>query len=198
MNVFIIGLPKSCRTTVSQAIANKLGYVYISASDWVKKTFRQPHIGEHELSYMEEYHKYFFDRLKVNPELCLKNIKDVMICNDNNNFIIDGINSPRDFINLFDYNKDVIVILNRTDNGIYHQDNDNLFMSTIKDYCFWLASTNLLNKSNWIEYNFKINAEDSDYLKVMGTKNSVFLIKHVNRVISHLENSLRSLVELSE
>ena len=116
MNIFIIGLPKSCRTTIAQAISNKLGFVYLSSSNWVKQIFRLPNTGEHELSYMEEYNKYFYNLLKTNPNLVIKSINDKivngMLCNNKDNFIIDGISSPRDFITLFDYNKDVVVILN--------------------------------------------------------------------------------------
>jgi adenylate kinase family enzyme len=198
MNIFIIGLPKSGRTTIAKEVAQRLGSVYLSSSDWIKGTFRLPNVGEHEQSYAEDYHKYFFDRLKVNPDICIKNVVDTISCQKDNNFIIDGINSPRDFINLFDYNKDVVVILNRTDNESYHRDHDSIFISTIKDYCFWMASAELIDKDRWIEYNFKIKGDPLDSVKTMGTKNSVFLVKNINRVISHLEEQVRTIVNLSE
>jgi len=197
MNIFIIGLPRSGRTTIAKEISKKLGYTYVSSTDWIKQTFRLQNPDEHEQSYVEEYQKYVFDRLKVNPDLNVKNIVDTMACQKDNNFIIDGISSPRDFVNLFDYNKDIVVILNRVDNEHYHKDYDGIFISAVKDYCFWLAAAELLEKSHWLEYNFKIKGEPLDIVKPMGAKNSVFLVKNINRVISHLEEQVRNVVKLS-
>ena len=194
MNIYIIGLPKSCRTTVSKAIANDLGFVYISATDWVKNTFREQGEKEHEQSFKEAYQRYYFDRLRNNPDMCVQNVLDTMACHPNTNFVIDGVVSPRDFSALFDYNKDLVVILNRIDNEQYHEDHDSIFMSTIKDYCFWMAAAELLDRPRWIEYNFKVNGEDVDSVKIMGKKNSVFLVKNVKRVISHLVETAKELI----
>ena len=191
MNIYIIGLPNSGRTTVAKAIASNLGYNYISTTDWVKVSFREKNESEHDQSYSEAFQKYFFERLKHKPNMCVDNVLDIMACHPESNFIIDGIMSPKDFITLFNYNTDIVVILNRIDNEQYHYDHDSIFLSTIKDYCFWLASADLLKKSSWIEYNFKINNEDSDTVKIMGNKNSVFLVKHIKRVISHLEEKIK-------
>lgn len=198
MNIFIIGLPKSGRTSVAKEVADKLGFVYLSSSDWIKGVFRGPNADEHEQSYVEEYQKYFFDRLKVNPDMCINTVRDSLSCQKDKSFVIDGISSPRDFVTLFNYNKDAIVILNRTDNESYHKDHDSIFISTVKDYCFWLASADILPKSRWIEYNFKLNADSSDVVKPMGSKNSVYLAKNIKRVKSHLEEQVRNFVKLSE
>lgn len=197
MNIYILGLPQSGRTTVAKELAQQLDFTYLSSCDWLKQSFRLPNVNEHEQSYVEEYQKYFFDRVKANPDICVNNIVNTISYQKQNHFIIDGINSPRDFIKLFDCSKDMIVILNRLDNSAYHKDYDGVFISAIKDYCFWLSSTQLINKQQWLEYNFKINSEPSDVVKTMGTKNSVFLIKNISGVISHLEEQVRNNVKLS-
>ncbi len=194
MNIYIIGLPHSGRTTIAKAVANELGFVYISATDWVKNTFREQNSDEHEQSFKAAYLKYFFDRLRNNPNMCVQNILDTMACYPKSNFIIDGICSPKDFSTLFDYNNDLVVILNRIDNEQYHEDHDSIFLSTIKDYCFWLAAAELLDRPRWIEYNFKISGEDVDTVKVMGKKNSVYLVKNINRVITHLISMIKELI----
>lgn len=198
MNIYVIGLPKAGRTTVAKAVSSNLGYVYLSASDWILKTFRQPKPDEHEQSYKDEYQKYFFDRLRLNPNICIENIVDTISCHKDSNFVIDGISSPRDFINLFDINRDIVVILNRTDNDAYHQDHDSIFISTIKDYCFWMASAELINKQRWLEFNFKLNSKEStNEIKYMGTKNTVCLAKSINAVINNLQDKLFNMTSIS-
>jgi adenylate kinase family enzyme len=194
MNIYIIGLPRSGRTTVAKSVANELGFVYISATDWVRNTFRDQGPTEHEQSFKEAYQRYYFDRLRNNPNMCIQNVLDTMSCYPNNNFVIDGISSPKDFVSLFDYNNDLVVILNRIDNEQYHEDHDSIFLSTIKDYCFWMAAAELLDRPRWIEYNFKVNGNNDDSVKIMGKKNSVFLVKNLTRVISHLVSVAKDLI----
>jgi hypothetical protein len=49
-----------------------------------------------------------------------------------------------------------------------------------------MSAAGVLNKDRWLEYNFKIPGEDSDFVKAMGAQNSVFIVKSINKVISHL------------
>ena len=98
-------------------------------------------------------------------------------------FIIDGINSPHDIIKLFDYNNDYIIFLNRTDNEHEYKDHENIGISVIRDYCYWMAASNFLPKERWLEFNFKINGEESDFVKTLGSKNTVYLVKNFNKII---------------
>jgi hypothetical protein len=107
------------------------------------------------------------------------------------NFVIDGIISPKDFSALFDYREDTIVFLNRTDNDHEYRDHENIGISVIRDYCFWMSSAGVVNKTKWLEYNFKIPGEDSDFVKAMGAQNSVFIVKSIKKVISHLIERLK-------
>ena len=194
MNVYILGLPKSGRTTIAKAIDQKINMVHIDACAWVKSTFREQNTGEHEQHYQEEYEKFFFDRLKLNHNMCVDNVRETMLAyRKEYSFIIEGISLPQDFIKLFNYDKDVVVFLNRTDNESYYRDHDNISISTMKDYCFWMASANLLDKKRWLEYNFKIPGEQDDSIKILGSKNSVFLVKSIDKVINHLYTQLNEL-----
>jgi predicted transcriptional regulator len=80
----------------------------------------------------------------------------------------------------------MIVILNRIDNDHYITDYDNISLNIIRDYCFWLSDSGLLSKDKWIEYNFKITEDSSDFIKKLSDKSTIYLVKSLNTVISHI------------
>jgi hypothetical protein len=196
MKIFILGLPQSGRTTIAKAICESPEYRYIDAFSWIKVTFREPQEGEHPQKYEEEFNYWLTNRIKMAPNLVVDNIYDSMDAyNDEHiNFVIDGISSPRDFTRLFDINQDVVVFLNRSGNPAEFRDYQNIGVSVMRDYCFWLSSAELLPKTRWLEYNFTIPGEESDLVKSLGHKNSVFIVRSPRKVISHLKEQLLNVV----
>lgn len=197
MNIFVVGMPESGRTTVSKALCKLDEYRYIDASSWIKASFRDQKAGEHPEQYHDEYHTWLTNRMKINPRLIVDNIYDSMDAygKEPHNFVIDGLVSPKDFTQLFDYNQDVVVFLDRTNNTAEYKDYENIGVSVTRDYCFWMSSAGLLPKERWLEYKFQIPGEDSDFIKTLGSKNSVYIVKSINNVISHLQEKLESLHE---
>lgn len=195
MKIFIVGLPRSGKTTVAKAIVEDAGFQYIDAMSWVRAGFRSPNVGEHIHQYEDEYQQYLTKRMQVNPWFIIDNVHEMMKVNGDAEtiFVIDGVSSPKDFTALFDYREDIIVFLNRTDNEHEYRDHENIGTSVIRDYCFWMSAAGLLNRPRWIEYNFRIPGEPNDHVKEMGAQNSVFIIKSINRVISHLKERLQEL-----
>jgi len=193
MKIFIIGLPKSGRTTVSKALVEAHGFEYIDATSWVRSTYRDRKEGEHPHQYEDEYQAYLTKRMMVNPWFISDHVREMMkvVGKEYTNFVIDGIISPKDFSVLFDYREDVAVFLNRTDNEHEYRDHENIGVSVIRDYCFWMSAAGVLSKDRWLEYNFKIPGEDSDFVKAMGAQNSVFITKSINKVIAHLIERLK-------
>lgn len=195
MKVFIVGMPASGRTTVAKALCQDKRYRYVDGSSWVKSTFRPQKEGEHPQQYHDEYHTWFVSRLKHNPDLCLHPMTDAMtfyeaIGGEEYDYIVDSIVGPRDFVNMFDYNEDVVVFLDCINNTTEYKDYENIGVSVIRDYCFWLSAASLLPKDRWLEYKFQIPGEDSSYVKVLGSKNSVFIVKSLEKAISHLKEIL--------
>lgn len=189
MKILIIGLPRSGRTTVAKSIVDAHGYHYIDATSWVKSNFRQLREGEHPHQFEDEYHQYLTKRMNINPDFIRDHVLEMMKMTDDSNavFVIDGIFSPPDFISLFDYRKDMVVFLNRIDNDHECQDHENIGNSVIRDYCFWMSSAGVIQRGRWIEYNFRINGDNSEAIKTMGVQNSVFIVKSINKVMSHLK-----------
>jgi adenylate kinase family enzyme len=194
MKVFIVGLPQSGRTTVSKALCQD-NFGYIDGSAWVKSTFRDPKIGEHPTQFADEYHLFLANRLKDNPNLCINNILESISAQKEkySSFVIDGVLGPKDLIHLFNYNEDIIIFLNRTDNDADAKDHETIGVSVMRDYCFWLSSSGLLPKTRWIEYNFKIPGDKSDQVKELGSKNTVFLMRSIDKVIDHLKHYLTAM-----
>jgi len=196
MKIFIVGLPKSGKTTVAKAIVETHGYQYVDAMSWVRASFRPITGDEHPHQYEDEYQQYLTKRMQVNPWFITDNICEMMKVNGEEDtvFVIEGVASPRDFTALFDYRQDIVVFLNRTDNEHDYRDHENIGTSVIRDYCYWMSAAGLLNKQRWMEYNFRIPGEASDHVKMMGAQNSVFIAKSINRVISHLSDKLKEIV----
>lgn len=198
MKIFIIGMPYSGRTTVAKAIMQDEKYQYIDASSWIKNTFRDQEKDEHIQKYLESYHEYLSKRIQANPLFAIQNVLDTIAAYKERGdiFIIDGINSPKDFVHLFDFNKDIVVFLNRTDNTEEFKDSESVAVSVIRDYCYWLSTANLLSQNRWLEYNFRIPGDgpEVNMIKKMGAKSSVFLSRSIGNTISHLRKSLKELV----
>lgn len=191
MRIFVLGLPNSGRTTVAKSIAENDDSYYISAVDWLMATFRSPHKGEKPEDFQNEYVEYLVNRLKINPYLIVDNIFDIMdTSKSSNHFIIDGLSNPKDFIHLFDYNKDVVVFLNRIDNMTNGKDYEGISINVMRDYCLWLATMGFLDKNRWLEYNYKIPGEESDFTKTLGAKNVVTITKSINKAIEDLKGKL--------
>src|SRR5271166_3740984 len=183
MKILVIGLPRSGRSTVAKTVAETHGYQYIDAMSWVRSAFREIQKDEHPFQYEDEYHRYLSTRRMINPNFITDYVQEMIKVMGQANdavFIIDGIFSPKDFTNLFDYRQDVVVFLNRIDKEHEFRDHENIGVSVIRDYCFWMSSASLIEKSKWIEYNFKILEEGSDQVKIMGARNSVFIVKNIN------------------
>jgi len=196
MNIFIIGLPSSGRTTIAKALYENTSYHYIDATSWVKSNFRERKDGEHIQQFLDEYHTYLTGRMKVNPDMFYNNIIDSINTHASYiNFVIDGVNNPRDLARLFNYNEDVIIFLNRTDSEPEFKDYENVGLTVMRDYCYWLSSAGLLPKERWLEFNFKIPGEDSDVVKQLGSKNTLFIFKSITKVSSFLINKFKEFTE---
>jgi adenylate kinase family enzyme len=195
MKVFILGLPESGQDQVAQALCQDSRYWYVDGGHWVRQTFRSIREDERPEQYQDAFHQYFVERLSWDADLCLRNIKDSMVsCNIvQQHFVIDGIATPRDFASLFDYSNDFVVFLNRTDSEeVLMKDYQKISVSVIRDYCFWMASADLLSRDRWFEYNFRMYGGDKDRFRTLGSKNSVFIVGSLDKAIVHLRETLES------
>lgn len=194
MKVFVIGLPESGRTTVAKSLCTNSQFVYVDANSWLKDSFRTPKPDEHPEHYHDAYHHWYLNRLKENQNVIIEHVQATIAAYESDNdWVIDGVSSPHDFPILFNPDEDFVVFLNRNDNQeIKIKDYENIGTSVIRDYCFWLASGGLLSRERWHEYNFRMQSTGAERFKATGSKNSVFIVGSVERVISHLKEALQN------
>lgn len=188
MKVFIMGLPGSGKTTVSKSICENLGAVHLDPASWMKYIFRNQDKKETNQEYIDLYFEDLNKKLINDVDLVSRLITDIIKAHpavNDNPIVIDGLSSPRDFIQLFDYSKDLVVFLNRIDNEAEYRNVQNISISVMKDYCLWLASSNLLNKEKWIEVNFQMD-DDKDYIKCLSRKNTLIMVRNIKSVIATL------------
>lgn len=191
MKIFIIGLPKSGSTRVAKTLAEDPSLHYVSATDWLQSTFRPPRHDEKKEDYDLAYLEFYVNRLKVNQSICIENVIDVMkSAGTGKDFIIDGIINPGDLSRLLDFNTDVIVFLNRTDSPVTPKDYEGVAVNVMRDYCLYLATVGLLPKNRWLEYNYKLPGEESDFIKHLGKHNTVTITRSINKAIEHLKGEL--------
>lgn len=172
-------MPQSGRTTVAKSLCQSGKFHHIDGFSWIKRAFREQRADEHPQQYNDEFHYWFTNRLKINPSLVVDNVRDSMAAygSGDHNFVVDGVVSPKDFITLFDYNQDLVVFLNRTEGDVDSKDYENIGVSVIRDYCFWLSSAGLLPRDKWYEFNFKMSEDHLNFSKVLGSKNTVMIVK---------------------
>lgn len=195
MKIFIIGLPRSGRTTIARALSAHFTAPHIDAMSWIRDTFRKQEAGEHIHHYEDDYDRFLSIKRTVNANFISNHVHDLLKIHEQEKIVvIDGVASPKDFSELFDYRYDVVVFLNRTDGDFEFRDHENIGISVIRDYCFWMSSASLLARHKWIEYNFKIPGEESDFVKELGSKNSVFIVRSIGKAIAHLIASLENIV----
>ncbi len=202
MKVFIIGLPGSGKTTVSKSMCENLGAIYLDPAACIKYTFRKLNDQESDQQYTDSYNEYVNQRLIIDPDLIAKSIDDIIKVHpivygsEDDQFIIDGISNPRDFIKLFDYSKDLVIFLNRMDNETEYRSVHNIAVSVMKDYCLWLSNSKFLSKDRWLEFNFTIPGDEKqEFVKKAGVHNTIILARSFKKVISSLEEILYKLQE---
>lgn len=193
MQIFIIGMPESGRTTVAKSLCEKDNYVYIDATSWLKNAFRPQREDEHPEQYHDAYHHWYLNLIKKNNKMIVNHVVDTINAyGTESNWVIDGINNPHDFPLLFEPDRDFVVFLNRTDNPDGRvKDYETIGNSVIRDYCFWLSAGGMLPKERWIEYNFKMTGGPIEKFKAMGSKNSVFIVNSIDKVIPHLKELIQ-------
>ena len=196
MKIFIIGMPESGRTTVAKALCEQDYFVYVDASSWLKDSFRPQREEEHPEHYHDAYHQWYLNLYKENNNLIIDHVNSSIAAygyDDNKTtWVIDGINNPHDFPVLFDHNQDFVVFLNRTDNQeVKIKDYETIGASVIRDYCFWLSAGGMLPRERWFEYNFKVTGGVVEKFKAMGSKNSVFIVGSIDKVVTHLKTVIQ-------
>lgn len=191
MKIFVMGLPKSGRTTIAKSLSDMDNFFYVDALIPAKRLFADK-FPKGTLR-DDDYHNLLIDTIKVN-NFYIDIVSGMAAAYPDEIPVIDGIFSPKDFSYLFDPVNDIVIFLNRLDNETEFKDYEDISLSVSRDYCFWLSSTGVIDKDRWLEYNFKMTGEYSAKIRTLGSKNTVFIVKTIERLTEHLGCRIKELV----
>ena len=148
MKIFVIGNSGVGKTPLSKEIENRYGFKYISASRKIKTLIPSKILTLKKIDrkkYTNEITAFSLSLLRKDPFIIINDLRM------EDNVVIDGIRNPRDFINLFNPNKDKVVFVSKEKTEI----KSTIFekgIIVIKEYIKWLEENNLLeNKSIYID-----------------------------------------------
>lgn len=152
MKIFILGASGSGQTPFAAMIGEKLGIKVASASDWLNK-LSEGISTKSKQEYIDTTTELAVRELRGNQNACFEFIKET---NDlSKPLIIEGCRNPKDFIQLFDPMKDVVVFLNRDANP-YHTTAFEHGIVVIDGYVNWTAKVGLLDKEKRINFKYDI------------------------------------------
>jgi hypothetical protein len=139
-NIFIIGKTKSAKSALADWIETKYPeFCRVQASEWIKAECPWESYQLLEDSY-PEYVKFLSHlsakRLKENPDACIDYIKRKYRI-ENGMYAIEGIRNPRDFMSLFDPERDMVLFLSNPGHEFDGNFDDGI--EVIKGYVEWLA-----------------------------------------------------------
>ncbi len=142
--LFIIGASGSGKTTLTNLFYYR---DKISASGWIESKFPEEYKNRLNDKSRKDITKKSLDSLKEDPNICINYIRNHNL--NYNDFIIDGIRNPRDFISLFDCNKDTVIFLRRLATPAANSFETGIYV--IENYINWLISNNLLSEKSFIK-----------------------------------------------
>lgn len=171
-NVFVVGKSKTGKTTFSKKLAELLGMNHLQGSEWVKEKAKEENILFSEENYREEITNFALKNLRENQNICVNFIKNKYNI-ENKGFLIEGLRSPYDFMNLVDFNKDYVFFLTLPDrdklkeNSVFDYGVE-IIEETVKYYGF--PSVNLFSKDRVYRFDVSFPVYESclslaDYAK---------------------------------
>ena len=153
MNIFVLGLTKTGKTTIAGRVAKKLSYELVSGSTWVKSRYVPPPgvvVGSPD--YLRDITNYSCSQLASNPNVCVDYIH-AHHCVEEGFLVIEGLRNPRDFTLLFRPDEDLLILLNYPNNPIVPSDFERHGVRVIRDTVEWMTSTGILDPSRVLKIN---------------------------------------------
>lgn len=153
MKIFIIGISKTGKSTLSKYLSEKYNIEHIQASKSIRNTFKYKEEDYNsQQEFIEAITEYSIKLNQKEPYF----ISNYIINNYNlkKDVLIEGIRNPNNFFSLFDITKDKVIILDYLNNKI-EKTNFEQGIDIIKEYLKWNVELDIISKNRIqiLEYN---------------------------------------------
>lgn len=116
MNIFILGVSQTGKSTTSKYLSEKYNLTHIQASIMVRNTFKFKESDfKTKQEFIEAITKYSIELNRVSPNPVSDYIIDNYILD---NVIIEGIRNPNNFHKLFNIKEDIVIYLDYLNNPV--------------------------------------------------------------------------------
>lgn len=160
MKIFIIGISKTGKSTLSIYLSNKYNLEHIQSSLSIRNSFEYKESDfNNKQDFINAITQYSIELNQKVPNFIstyIKNNYDLT-----KNIIIEGIRNPNNFFDLFNINEDKVIFLDYLNNEVKQTKFEN-GINIIKDYLNWNLELNIIQK-NRIQYLIY-----SDYNEIQG------------------------------
>ncbi len=150
MKVFMLGLSRTGKTPVAEAIAAELGYELLPAGGWAKHSFTT------KCSTMDEYvrrlTRHSVEKLQTNFTAGLDHLRALLL--PTGSYVIDGERNPYDFIHLFDPATDFAIVLSQAVHTVAATGFE-LGVEVIGGYLDWLHRNRFIAPGQYRSYQFE-------------------------------------------
>lgn len=143
--LFIIGHTKSGKTRLAKILRPKGNF--ISASDWVRNTFRKQKENENYSDFVKEISQYSISKLKSDIDICVNTINE-RINETQIPSVIEGIRNPLDFSKLYKPGDKVILLDDQSSNVQSSSDFEFYGILSIKSILGFLKQNKITNSSD--------------------------------------------------
>lgn len=153
MKIFIIGISKTGKSTLSTYLSNKYNLEHIQSSLSIRNSFKYKESDfNNKQEFINAITEYSIELNKKVPNFISTYIKKNYDLTKN--VIIEGIRNPNNFFDLFDINKDKVIFLDYLNNEVKQTKFED-GIDVIKHYLNWNLELNIIpqNRIQYLIYN---------------------------------------------
>lgn len=153
MKIFIIGISKTGKSTLSTYLSNKYNLEHIQSSLSIRNSFEYKESDfNNKQEFIEAITQYSIELNQKVPNFIstyIKNNYDLT-----KNVIIEGIRNPNNFFDLFNINEDKVIFLDYLNNEVKQTKFED-GIDVIKNYLNWNLELNIIpqNRIQYLIYN---------------------------------------------
>ena len=141
MNIFVLGYTHTGKSSLCDLLVEKTAFNYVKGSKWVRSIFSE---DINNLTFLENITAFSIKKLAENQDVCIDFVRQELK-QDN---IIDGFRNVNDFMKLFNYKTDKVILLKLKNNSVAPTKFD-LGVDVIESSLNWFINVGLYDRSKF-------------------------------------------------